>query len=77
MNPNGVSPNPDQATTLRQLDQDVAATGQQMPCTACRSLALNDPELLRVIHTWSILSDPVKRAILALVGTAGSNPNVK
>ena len=70
MNPDSVRPNRNQLNTLRQLNQDVAATGQQAPCTACHSVALGEPELLRVIHTWSILSHPVKKAVLALVDTA-------
>jgi hypothetical protein len=31
------------------------------------ALAITDPELLQVVHSWPDLSDPIKLAILALV----------
>ncbi len=51
----------------------VAASGQQTPFTCSLSVTLNDPELQRVIKTWNVLSEPVKKAILALVSTACVN----
>ncbi|MDY3559960.1 hypothetical protein R5W23_001158 [Gemmata sp. JC673] len=33
-----------------------------------------DPELARVVTAWATLPDPIKRAILALVGTTTEIP---
>lgn len=33
-----------------------------------------DPELTRVLAAWATLPDPIKRAILALIGTVTGTP---
>jgi hypothetical protein len=33
--------------------------------------ALTDPDLARVVETWPSLAEPIRRAILALVASAG------
>lgn len=70
LNPRVDLPSHKQDNNLQQRQICVAASGQQMPCTACRSLALNDPKLVRVIQGWGVLPEPMKKAILALTTAA-------
>ena len=70
MNPSAVQPIHKSCNDLELRRFCVAAPGQQTPFTCRLPMTLNDPELRRVIETWDVLSEPVKKAILALVKTA-------
>ncbi len=67
MNPVSDLPIQKSSSDLQLGSSIMAASGQQMRCTDCRSVTLNDPELARVIQDWNNLPMPVKRAILTLV----------
>jgi hypothetical protein len=55
---------------------------QRLPATMCRACTklgpeptLADPDLARVVEAWPDLPEPIRRAVLALIGAAVvSNP---
>jgi hypothetical protein len=36
----------------------------------CERVRVTDPELARVIDAWATLPDPIRRAVMALIGTS-------
>jgi hypothetical protein len=73
LNPSADSSIPKPSTELDLRQNTVAASGQQTRFTCRLSVTLNDPELRRVIETWDALSEPVKKAILALLDTTSAD----
>ena len=49
---------------------DKAGSSGDNPSSLAQQLTLRDPDLARIVTVWPALSEPVRRAILALVETA-------
>jgi hypothetical protein len=49
---------------------DPPTTSASTPVPDALPDALTDPELARIAGAWPTLPDPIRRAVLALVGTA-------
>ncbi len=69
MNPTADQPIHKPQCNLELCQFRLAASGQQTSVTCGLSVTLTDPELQRVIEVWGVLSEPIKKAILALVST--------
>jgi hypothetical protein len=37
-------------------------------------VAATDPDLARILDAWPALAEPIRRAVLALIRTAGRSP---
>jgi hypothetical protein len=70
LNPTTDSPIHKLPNDLELRQSPLAASGQQTRFTGSLSVTLSDPELRRVIEAWDVLSEPVRKAIIALVATA-------
>jgi hypothetical protein len=48
---------------------DLPTTSADTPAPDALPDALTDPDLVRIVGAWPTLPEPIRRAILALVGT--------